>query len=128
MLAQYTAAALASEIKGLAHPASADSIPTVQHQEDHVSMSTIAARMALEALDCCASLVAIELLVAAQALDLRMEEDGHSLPPQLAKLHRQIRSVVHFWEDDEVLHPSIQACLKLVQSGALVREQMHPSW
>ena len=128
MLAQYTAAALASEIKGLAHPASADSIPTVQHQEDHVSMSTIAARMALEALDCCASLVAIELLVAAQALDLRMEEDGHALPPQLAKLHRQIRSVVHFWEDDEVLHPSIQACLKLVQSGALVREQMHPSW
>ena len=128
MLAQYTAAALASEIKGLAHPASADSIPTVQHQEDHVSMSTIAARMALEALDCCASLVAIELLVAAQALDLRMAEDGHPLPPQIAKAHRQIRSVVQFWDDDKVLHPSISACVELVQSGALLNEPVHSSW
>ena len=80
MLAQYTAAALASECKGLAHPASADSIPTVQHHEDHVSMSPIAARKALEILECLADIIAIELLVGAQALDLRHQVDQYDAP------------------------------------------------
>jgi histidine ammonia-lyase len=72
MLTQYTAASLASECKGLAHPASVDTIPTVQHHEDHVSMGPIAARMLLEMVECVADIVGIEVLLAAQALDLRM--------------------------------------------------------
>ncbi len=76
MLTQYTAASLASECKGLAHPASVDTIPTVQHHEDHVSMGPIAARMLLEMSECVADIVGIELLLAAQALDMRMRGVG----------------------------------------------------
>ena len=97
MLAQYTAAALASECKGLAHPASADSIPTVQHHEDHVSMSPIAARKALEILECLADIIAIELLVGAQALDLRHKVDQYPAPMDLeifASDHTTRRSIL----------------------------------
>ena len=72
MIYQYTAAALASENKVLAHPASVDSIPTSANQEDHVSMGSIAARHARTVLTDVERIVAIELLVAAQALDLRL--------------------------------------------------------
>ncbi len=70
MIAQYTAAALVSENKGLAHPASVDSIPTSANKEDHVSMGTIAARKAREVLKNVKTVIAIELLAAAQGLDL----------------------------------------------------------
>ena len=119
MIAQYTAAALASETKGLAHPASVDSIPTVQHKEDHVSMAPIAARMALQSLDCLADIIAIELLLGAQALDLRIKEDGLNVPTRLAQLHQLIRDNVPFWEDDKVLHRSISPISALVRSGHL---------
>ena len=72
MIYQYTAAALASENKVLAHPASVDSIPTSANQEDHVSMGSISARHARVVLDHVERILAIELLVAAQALDLRL--------------------------------------------------------
>ena len=72
MIYQYTAAALASEHKVLAHPASVDSIPTSANQEDHVSMGSIAARHARTVLDGVERIVGIELLLAAQALDLRL--------------------------------------------------------
>ncbi|HXG26564.1 MAG TPA: histidine ammonia-lyase, partial [Candidatus Binatia bacterium] len=72
MLLQYTAAALASENKVLAHPASADSIPTSANQEDHVSMGPIAGRQARQVLEHVEKIVAIELLCAARALDLRL--------------------------------------------------------
>ena len=65
-------------------PASADSIPTVQHHEDHVSMSPIAARKALEILECLADIIAIELLVGAQALDLRHQVDQYDAPADLS--------------------------------------------
>lgn len=117
MLAQYTAAALASEMKGLAHPASVDTIPTVQHHEDHVSMSPIAARMALESLECLADVIAIELLVGAQALDLRFRDDKLAAPSQLQNLHDTIRHSVQFWQDDEVLHPAIRALSNMVRQG-----------
>lgn len=117
MLAQYTAAALASEMKGLAHPASVDTIPTVQHHEDHVSMSPIAGRMALESLECLADVIAIELLVGAQALDLRFKDDELSAPYHLQNLHETIRRSVQFWNDDEVLHPAIRALSNMVRQG-----------
>ena len=96
MIAQYTAAALASEIKGLAHPASADSIPTVQHHEDHVSMAPIAARMALQSLECLADIIAVELLLGAQALDLRFRVDGYSAPESLQNYTVKFVSTLHF--------------------------------
>src|SRR6185369_15567912 len=72
MIVQYTAAALASENKVLAHPASVDSVPTSANQEDHVSMGPIAARHARSVLEHVEQIVAIELLVAAEALDRRL--------------------------------------------------------
>lgn len=132
MLAQYTAASLASECKGFAHPASVDTIPTVQHHEDHVSMGTIAARTALRAIECLADIVGIECLLAAQGLDLRMRGLGWNekgepmavepvvLAPRIAALHSQIRAVVPYWEDDGLLHPALEKMGEMVRSGALV--------
>jgi histidine ammonia-lyase len=119
MLAQYTAASLTSEMKGLAHPASVDSIPTVQHHEDHNSMAPIAARLALRSVDCLADVVAIELLLAAQALDLRARQDGLPLPPALAAAHARLRTEIPFWADDGVLHPLLVAAGAFVRSGVL---------
>ena len=121
MLAQYTAAALASEMKGLAHPATADSIPTVQHHEDHVSMSPIAGRMALESIECLTGIIGIELLIGAQALDLRVRDDGFPAPEKLNRLHQLIREKVHFWQDDNVLHPDIRALSKMVRESSFFR-------
>jgi histidine ammonia-lyase len=129
MLTQYTAASLASECKGLAHPASVDSIPTVQHHEDHVSMGPIAARMLLSILECVADIVGIEMLLAAQALDLRVRGiafDGDGVPveaksvtlaPEIQILHQRVRNRIDYWEDDQVLHPVLEAAGKLVRSG-----------
>ena len=71
MMVQYTAAALVSDNKTLAHPDSVDSIPSCANQEDHVSMGANAARHTLEILDNVRHVLAIELLTAAQAVDLR---------------------------------------------------------
>ncbi len=79
MLYQYAAAALVSENKVLAHPASVDSIPTSANQEDHVSMGSISARHARAVLENVERIVAIELLCAAQALDLRLGSNGGSV-------------------------------------------------
>ncbi len=134
MLAQYTAASLASECKGLAHPASVDTIPTVQHHEDHVSMGPIAARMLLEATECVADILGIEVLLASQALDLRMRGVGCdalgeavSLPPvqlapRIADIHGRVRCVINYWEDDELMHPALLAAGHLVRSGGLMAD------
>lgn len=132
MLAQYTAASLASEAKGLAHPASVDAIPTVQHHEDHNSMGTIAARMALRVLECVADIVGIEALLAAQALDLRergfaVDDLGEPVPADAvhiaagpAAMRDRVRRVVPYWEDDQVMHPALVAAGGLVRSGGLL--------
>jgi len=122
MLAQYTAASLASECKGLSHPASVDSIPTVQHHEDHVSMAPIAARTALMVIECVADIVAIEAMLAAQALDLRrrgLGEGGAQIAPAIDALRAQVRAVVNFWEDDGVMHPELAAAGALLRAGGL---------
>ena len=128
MLAQYTAASLASECKGLAHPASVDSIPTVQHYEDHVSMGPIAARLTLRTLENVADIVAIEALLAAQGLDWRLRGmrvvDGvreHVAPdvvgPGILALHTRVRAVVPYWADDQLMHPALRAVGGLVRGG-----------
>jgi len=124
MIAQYTAASLASECKGLSHPANVDSIPTVQHHEDHVSMGPIAARGALSVIECVADIVGIEALLAAQALDLLT--DGHQPPPRLQRAHAEVRGVCGFWADDGILHPELAAAGQLVRSGALGGERAKP--
>ena len=132
MLAQYTAASLTSELKGLCHPASVDAIPTIQHHEDHNSMGTIAARLTLEALRCAEDVVGIEVLLAAQALELRTRglsfgADGapvavapQVLPAPIAALQARVRAVIPFWEDDGHLHPALVAAGELVRGGALL--------
>ena len=125
MIYQYTAAALASEHKVLAHPASVDSIPTSGNQEDHVSMGSIAARHARQVLDGVERIVSIELLVAAQALDLRLAamaaDDGAPTPGSgVAEAHRRIRARVAHLDRDREPGPDLAAAYELVRSGVLV--------
>jgi histidine ammonia-lyase len=126
MIVQYTAAALASENKVLAHPSSADSIPTSANQEDHVSMGAAAARHARTVLGHVQQIVAIELLAGAQALDLRLEaltSSGFEAPlpgAGVAEAHERIRErVTHLVEDREP-GPDLAATLAIVRQGALV--------
>ena len=114
MIAHVTAAALASENKVLAHPASVDSLPTSANQEDHVSMATHAARRLLEMADNTAGIVAIELLAAAQGIDLRAPLRSS---PVLEAAKAEVRRVVKFWAHDRAMAPDIAAAKTLVQSG-----------
>jgi len=122
MMAQYTAAALASENKILAHPASADTIPTSANIEDHVSMGCTAARKAREVLENTESILAIELFAAAQGIDFRREMIGGN--PRLGKgtavAYQLIRQRVPFLEQDAIMYPYIEAMRELVRSGELV--------
>lgn len=114
MIPQVTAAALASENKSLAHPASVDSLPTSANQEDHVSMATFAARRLLEMSDNTATIVAIELLAAAQGIDFRRPV---ATSPRLQQAHRLIRERVPTYERDRWFAPDIEAIRQLVRSG-----------
>jgi histidine ammonia-lyase len=127
MLAQYTAASLASECKTLSHPASVDTIPTVQHHEDHVSMGPIAARQALRMVECVADIVGIELMLAAQGLDLR-RKDGDPLAPKIAAHLATVRGSINFWEDDQVMHPDIAASGQLVRTAAMLGDGSARGW
>lgn len=116
MLAQYTAAALVSENKGLAHPASVDSIPTSANQEDHVSMGAIAARKARTVLNNSQRVIAVELCCAAQAVDLSGGPDG--LGRGTAAVYELVRSVVPVLEDDRVVAKDITAAETLMGDAA----------
>ena len=116
MIAQVTAAALVSENKCLAHPASVDSIPTSANQEDHVSMATHAARRTIGMARNTATVVAIELLAAAQGIDFRRPLKTSS---RLQVVHNHIRESVPFYDRDRFFAPDIQQMLALVESGWL---------
>ncbi|HKG56115.1 MAG TPA: histidine ammonia-lyase [Candidatus Limnocylindrales bacterium] len=121
MIYQYTAAALASENKVLAHPASVDTIPTSANQEDHVSMGSIAARHARQVLEHVERILAIELVVAAQALDLRIAAtDGVAPGAGVADALARIREHVRHLDADREPGPDLAAAADLVHSGALV--------
>ena len=120
MILQYTAAALVSENKVLAHPASADSIPTSANQEDHVSMGSIAARHARRVLEHVERVLAIELLCAAQGLDLRLARLPGARPGTgVADAHARIRAVVAHLDGDREPGPDLAAATGLVRSGGL---------
>ena len=118
MIAQVTAAALTSENKVLAHPASVDSIPTSANKEDHVSMGMHAARKAVEVLDNLEHVLAIELLCGVQALDLRAPL---SPAAATAAVRNLVRRTIPFWDEDRLMHQDIEAATALIQSGAIVQ-------
>ena len=124
MMAQYTAAALASENKVLAHPSSADTIPTSANVEDHVSMGAAAVRHAGQILEHVETIVGIELLLAAQGIEFRSREMGLT-PTDLgrgtAEAYQLIRERVPFLESDVMLAPLIEKARELVSSGAIKR-------
>ncbi|MDQ4085474.1 MAG: histidine ammonia-lyase [Actinomycetota bacterium] len=117
MIAQYTQAAIVSELKRLAMPASVDSIPSSAMQEDHVSMGWSAARKLRRALDGLTRVLAIEILTAARALDLRAPLTP---APATAAVLRELREHVDGPGPDRHLSPEIDAAVGLVHSGAVV--------
>jgi len=117
MAAQYTAAALASENKVLAHPASVDSLPTSAGFEDFVSMGPAAARKAVEILRNVEYIVAIELLCAAQGVDFRGPEN---LGEGTKRAYRVIRKSVPRLIQDRPLHKDIEAVKDLIRNGELL--------
>ena len=127
MIAQVTAAALASENKSLSHPASVDSVPTSANQEDHVSMATFAARRLAEMTDNTAGILAIELLAACQGVDFRAPLKTSE---PLEKAKALLREQVPFYDQDRYFAPDIDKATKIVLSGslnALVNEELLPS-
>jgi histidine ammonia-lyase len=116
MIAQYTAAALASENKVLMHPASGDSIPTSANQEDHVSMGTIAARHADMIVDNVRTILAIELLAASTALRFREGSTGAGTTAAL----RTLDNVITESHKDRELTDEIAAIAGLIRAGAFV--------
>ena len=117
MIPQVTAAALVSENKQRAYPASVDSIPTSANQEDHVSMAAHGARRLLPMVENAMHVVGIELLAAAQGCDL-----GSALAssPPLEAVRRLVRSEVPRLDGDRYFHPDLQAASAMVQRGAVV--------
>ncbi|HEY3632995.1 MAG TPA: aromatic amino acid lyase, partial [Jatrophihabitantaceae bacterium] len=117
MIAQYTQAAVVSELKRLAVPASADSIPSSAMQEDHVSMGWSAARKLRRGVDGLTRVLAIELLTAARALDLRAPL---APGPATGAVRDALRSTVDGPAADRFLAPEIEAAVTFVASGAAV--------
>ncbi|MDQ1541782.1 MAG: histidine ammonia-lyase, partial [Actinomycetota bacterium] len=117
MIAQYTQAAIVSELKRLAMPASVDSIPSSAMQEDHVSMGWSAGRKLLRAVDGLTRVLAIEILTAARALDLRAP-----LQPAAgtAAVVQRLRTRVAGPDADRWLSPEIEAAVELTRAGAFV--------
>jgi histidine ammonia-lyase len=118
MLAQYTAAALVSENKVLCHPASIDSIPTSANKEDHVSMGTISARKCREIVGNVENVIAIELLCAAQALDLftNMKPGEGTLAA-----YQVIRQAVPHLEKDRILSSDIATVKQLMHDAEILK-------
>jgi len=117
MIAHVTAAALASENKSIAHPASVDSIPTSANQEDHVSMATYAARRLNDMSDNTATIVGIELLAAAQGVDFHAPL---RTSPVLVKAMKLLREKVGHYVEDHYFAPDIRKATKFVDEGAFL--------
>jgi histidine ammonia-lyase len=122
MIVQYTAAALATENKVLAHPASVDTIPTSANVEDHVSMGVTAGLKLRQILDNVEGILAIELLSAAQGVDFRRQDLGAGVPlgRGTAAAYARVRAHAPFVERDTVLRGYIEALRRELREGALV--------
>ena len=130
MLPQYLAAALVSDCKTLAHPDSVDSIPTSANQEDHVSMANNAGRHARQVVANIETVIGIELVMAAQALDLRLQQSGKdasALAPATRAALGLVRATptsdgrgIDHTHRDVVMYPRLRAATELVHSGAVL--------
>ena len=116
MIAQVTAAALASENKALAHPHSVDSLPTSANQEDHVSMAPAAGKRLWEMAENTRGILAVEWLAAVQGLDLR---NGLKTSPKLEQARAILRKEVPFYEKDRFFAPDIAAANALLAERVL---------
>lgn len=116
MIPQYTAAAIASQNKTLCMPSSADTIPTSQGQEDHVSMGANAATKLVQVVENTERILAIELFNAAQALEFRRPLKSS---PIIEKLHADYRKVVPFIDDDQIMYPHIAASVEFLKTEKL---------
>ncbi len=124
MIAQYTAASLVSENKVLAHPASVDSIPTSANQEDHNSMGSIAAHKLLQVLKNVRTVLAIELMVGAQGLDMARPHPKSGKPMKSGKgveaAHAEVRKRIKRLREDRVLSDDIAASVAMLEDDALL--------
>jgi histidine ammonia-lyase len=122
MLLQYTAAALTSENKTLAHPSSVDSLPSSGNVEDHVSMGANAANHCALVLENVGTIIAIELMAAAQAIDFRlMENPTLQQGVGTAMAMRNIREIVPFFEKDTFFQPYLLKLVESLRSGAFCK-------
>lgn len=117
MIAQVTAAALASENKALSHPHSVDSLPTSANQEDHVSMAPAAGRRLWEMASNTRGVLAVEWLAACQGIDLR---EGLKSSPLLEQARHELREHVKHYDDDRFFAPDIDKAMALLEEGRLV--------
>lgn len=117
MMIQTTAAALVSECKALSYPASVDSIPTNNDQEDHVSMGPIAGLKALQVADLATQVIGIELMVACQGIDML---SPLKTSEKLEKIKAKVRSKVPYLDKDRMISPDVKEIVKLVESGVLL--------
>ena len=127
MIAQVTSAALASENKTLAHPASVDSLPTSANQEDHVSMATFAARRLKNMAENTRGILAVEYLAAAQGLDFRAPNLSS---PKIEKAKSMLREKVSFYDKDRYFAPDIEAANNVLATAThhyLLPEGLLPS-
>ncbi|OPX00167.1 histidine ammonia-lyase [Citrobacter sp. A316] len=118
MIAQVTAAALASENKALAHPHSVDSLPTSANQEDHVSMAPAAGRRLWEMAANTRGVIAVEWLAACQGIDLR---EGLTSSPLLEQARQALREQVAHYTQDRFFAPDIECATELLAQGALLK-------
>ncbi len=118
MIVQYSAASLVSENKVLAHPASVDSIPSSANQEDHVSMGTIAARKAGEILGNARKVIAMEILCACQAIDLKKSDA--SLGVMTKEAYKIIRENVKYYNEDRVMYPDIDTVEEIIKNNLII--------
>ena len=116
MIPQVTAAALVSENKQRAYPASVDSIPTSANQEDHVSMAAHGARRLLPMVENAVAIIAIELLAAAQGCDFHAPLTSS---PPLERVRAVLRRDVAHLDDDRYFHPDLQRAIALVRDGTI---------
>ena len=114
MITQYSAAALVSENKILAHPASVDSIPSSANQEDHVSMGTIAAVKSRRILENAFRVLATEILAACQAIDFREKK---SLGKGTDIAYNRIRKEIEFIEKDTIMYKVLDSCQRIIKEA-----------
>ncbi|MBM7625002.1 histidine ammonia-lyase [Sporohalobacter salinus] len=120
MISQYTSASLVSENKVLAHPASVDSIPSSANKEDHVSMGTTAARQAKDILYNTSRVIAVELLAAAQAIDLNSSQ-VEDLGKGTTVAYKKIREKIDKLDQDRVMYKDINKSVELIEDEVIVK-------